>query len=204
MILALAVLASLQTPSASAFFPLAPGTTWIWNEVTAGIPETVKEVAMPPITVGGKSAAYILITLPNQPSERAYFYIQGNTVYNAAYIEARPFAKPLPVLVVSGKKETWTYEGTLPLPSGDFATKQTGVSEPGKPVEAFGKTLPSYVVQIEAELTSPSGEKVRSVTKSTYVEGIGLFESEMTADTGAMKFSRKRTLTKFELPGGPK
>lgn len=204
MIIALSILASLQSPSASGFFPLAPGTTWIWNEVTAGIPETVKEVAMPPITLGNRAVSYILITLPSQPSERAYFYIEGNTVFNAAYVESRPLAKPLPVLIVSGKKETWTYEGILPLPSGDFVTKQTGTSEPGKPIEAFGKTLPTYLVQIDAELTSPSGEKVRSVTKSTYVQGIGLFESEMTADTGAMKFSRKRNLTKFQLPDGPK
>lgn len=200
--------------TAARFFPLVPGTHWVYTDSDSGttIEQVVKpEVIQTPDTTGDATTTPdpAVEHLPNyypieetddgQVSSSMPCYIdRGNRVYLVGMGINRPVSQRL-VVVVTKEPYSWTFYGTAISPLQTESIKYECTSEVGPSETILGAKHDTVIVKFHATLGKKGkGLDVNQTWK--YASDIGLYELDEVGKMGDHKVDHVRKLVKF-VPG---
>jgi hypothetical protein len=137
---------------------------------------------------------------------RAYYRVDGDTVYIVAYnIEDKdgnilPLPIPYPVLRVSEKNSKWDYSGTVPLNTKDIGIdKCTGTVRSAGTRKINDDVVKALEVTLNDKAQAGTFEPIESTFKTVYGEGVGLIESTSIKSQGKNRAETRRKLVQFSL-----
>lgn len=200
MIHGLIVAVCLASPSEAAdYFPLEPGTTWVYSDSQA--PEAGFEDRVGnPQPIDGKQAVPIVTTIRGQVDGSTFYRVEGDTVLLVAFEQNRPLKNPYPVFKLSGGKDGWSYTGMTQWFGEPAPITMKGTARKTKNREVLGEDRETIEVTIDAVIGDSDGVNMKSHQVAIYAKGIGLVELKDKTKMNKSTTERKRTLVSF-TPG---
>ncbi len=198
------------------YFPLVPGTKWVYSDSTApgtSIEQTVlTEVAPEPVRVdaptdpkiqvekGEKIESFfpVEVRVNGALSGRPCFRAEGATLYLVGLAPNRPVVKR-PILRV-GIDEAWEYDSDPVSPIDPTPVHVLARAKQGPESAYFGKVRKTIVLTTDASVGGAKGLKIHQV--AIYAQGVGMVSFSEDGTAGGKPIKHQRTLTRFE-PKGP-
>ncbi len=175
-VLCLTLAATRIEPSVADYFPLTPGTKWVYQEEMRFMVSTYVDEVMAPVEVGGAPATPIVTSRDGKVDATYYYRISGNTVYLVAYDPKAPLNPPRPILRLGEKKETWDYVGLTPMVKDPVPLKVKGESSAKGRRKVLDKDVECVEVKFDAQMGRTTVDLVLSKQTAIYAKGIGLVE----------------------------
>jgi hypothetical protein len=194
------VLALTAAPPAPAeFFPVAPGTTWTYEEVAGDARLTFTERALAVVRIGEREAHPIESTGAGGIRQVTYYAFEGDSVLMLGSDPKRPLAEPYAILRVGERTVRWTFTGSTPFFRDPSPLELRGEASLRGERTVLGRRVRTLQVILDA--TVGRGEtSVHNRQVAVYGRGIGLIELRETARIGKNKYERVRRLVGFETP----
>lgn len=189
-----------SAPDASRFFPLVPGSKWTYDENLNGIQRTTTEVVDGPLRVGPNADVFsIASSAPGERSEFAFFRINGPEVYTVAYDPKVPLDPPIRILTVANKG-SWSGSSKVKFERANGTLSYKASVRKENPRQVLGTTREVLLVEMTSKIALEGVGTIETIQKSWYAEGIGLIESDRTADLDGFKSRTVRKLLTYS-PG---
>jgi hypothetical protein len=175
------------------YFPVEPGTKWIYSSQSGNFTERVTVEALATVTIGSVTAYPFLTRTDTLRPSTMYYTIEGSTVALIGYDPKRPFEQPRPILRMEGPKTQWEYRGfddAMPLHI------KAQLERKGK-----RKILDREVDVVELKLDAVLGDSksgMRFKQQAFYGKGIGLAEMNDEQTVGRRKTKTTMKLVQFE------
>mgnify|MGYP005837200871 CR=1 FL=1 len=193
---ALAIAATLAT-GAGDFFPLVPGTRWVYQERTDRQVNTYTDEVGPPVDIDGKPAFPIVSTQDGRTVDTVHYRVEGDSVLIVAYDPRRPLFNPRTVLKVGRGRATWRWEGGTPLLGADVPLKMSGSSQIIGKRDVLGVEREVLEVKLDGELQILPEQTARISQTALYARGVGLFEMRSRQTSGSRRSESVLRLVSF-------
>ncbi|MFQ3587044.1 MAG: hypothetical protein SNJ76_05195 [Fimbriimonadaceae bacterium] len=193
---ALAIAATLSSGAAD-FFPLAPGTRWVYQERTDRQVNTYTDEVGAAVEIDGKPAFPVVSTQDGRRVDTIHYRVEGDTVLIVAYDPRRPLSNPRPVLKVGRGRTTWRWEGGTPLLGADVPLKMSGSSQIVGRRDVLGVEREVLEVKLEGELQVLPDQTARISQTALYARGVGLFEMRSRQTSGSRRSESVLRLVSF-------
>jgi hypothetical protein len=197
-----AIAAAPVQATAGDFFPLIPGTKWVYKLSTGAGDAIFEDEVLAPVEIGGEKAFPICSRHEKRIVETIFYRDLGNAIVIVAYDPKLPLAEPRPVFKMGSAREKWTYEGRTPFMDGDIPIRLKGESSPVAKVRVLEKDVDGLKVVLEAELGNAREKFLVSKQTAIYARGIGLVEMQEKSTAGRKSDDKKLSLVEFS-PGRP-
>jgi hypothetical protein len=204
------LLGSQDVVRAADYFPLVPGTRWVYSDSAS--PGTVIEEIVKPAVVPNYSALSegkhegtsldpffpVEVRQNGQLAGKPCFRSSGDTLYLVGSAPNRP-SIPRPILKV-GSDQVWEYDSDPISPIDPTPVHVVCRAKPGPMGNYFGKLRKTVVLTTDASVGGKKGLRVHQI--AVYAEGVGMvqFDEDGTAGGKSLKHSRK--LVTFEPKEG--
>jgi len=200
-LLALAILVPAKIDAAD-YFPLAPGTKWVYQETTKGAIGIVTDEVKPPELVGEESAFPIETRQEGVVLDKVYYRMTPDAVLIVAYDAKKPLESPRPAFRIGNEKLNWTYVGTVSVMGDSVPVTVKGVSTPKGKRKVLDRDVECIEVLLEARMggSGPGGMETKQT--AIYGKGIGLVEMTSRNKAGRRTEESKLKLLEF-TPGKP-
>jgi len=174
MIPALILSAALQTSAAADFFPLKPGTVYIYEQ-TKGSAGQLTKVVGDTLDMGGVSVTPISDKQVGGGGATTYYRVDSDQVVIVAYDVKHPMPTPMPLLKLGTGKITWEFSGKTQTGAQGERLLARGEAHSVGQREILGKK----VDVIEVRLIAQVGIGMSGLTfdqHAFYARGFGLVE----------------------------
>lgn len=183
-----------QSSLAAEFFPLVPGTKWVYQEEGRFLANTYVDEVLEPVEIKGERAYPIAQSREGKVIDTTYYRVFGEGVYIVAYKADQPLDPPRLVLKVGERRETWEYVGLTPFLNDPIPLKMKGESNLKGRRKVLGRDLECVEVKFEAQQGRTTADLVVSRQTCLYAKGIGLVEM-----TGKTTIDRSTETLKLKL-----
>lgn len=192
---------------ASDYFPLVPGTKWVYSDTAmqgAMIEQIVNPVFDPnrnPVKPDelSKAAFYpVEVRVNGVVTGKPCFRTVGNTLLWVGNSPNR-LADERPILKLGGDQQ-WDYDAD---PISQFDPTPIHVKahcKPGPDTNYFGKIRKTFVLTTDASVGGKKGLKVKQT--AIYAEGVGMVRFDEEGTAGGKSLNHSRVLVKFEPKEG--
>jgi hypothetical protein len=187
------VLFGIVYPDAGDFFPLKPGTTWVYEDVVDGLTSLRTDRVGNPQTIDGLLAVPIVTTIRGRIDGSTFYRVEGGAVWVVAFDQNKPLDRPYPVLKADTKRVSWQHTGQTQWMGAPDVISIKGSSRPAGQREVLGEKRETVEVTVEAQV-GPNGLNLKSI----YARGVGLVSTEETITVNKNKSIRKTTLREFK------
>lgn len=177
----LTLLLATEVPSVADYFPLKPGTKWVYREELRFMVSTYVDEVGEPVEISGEKAMPIITTRDGRNAETVYYRISGNVLYIVAYDPKKPLDPPRPVIKLGERKETWEYVGLTPFLRDPVPLKVKGEAAYVGRRKVLDREYDCLEVKFDAMMGRTTIDLVHSKQTALYAKGIGLVE--MSAST---------------------
>ncbi len=188
----------MEASQAADYFPLEPGSRWVYLEQNGGLGEEYEDRAGVAVTLGTNLCNPVSTYSHNKLLASVYYRVEADTVYLAGFDLKRPLPNPYPILKVGPGKTSWKYSGGTQFYSGPATLDLKGESHAIKDMEWSGKKVPALQVHLEAIITGMDGVVIKSNQVGIYAKGIGLVELRDSGSIGKERSVRSRKLIFYE------
>ncbi|MCW5939624.1 MAG: hypothetical protein KF884_01135 [Fimbriimonadaceae bacterium] len=195
------VLVAASKPDAGDYFPLKPGTTWVYEDVVDGLTSLRADRVGNAQSIEGTDAIPIVTTIRGRVDGSTFYRIEGGTVWVVAFEQNKPLDRPYPVLKAGSKRESWQHTGQTQWMGAPDVISIKGSSRPAGQRDVLGEKRETIEVTVEAQV-GPNGLNLKSKQKSIYARGVGLVSTEETITVNKNKSTRKTTLREFKPADG--
>lgn len=179
--LLIAILAQKEPDSIGAFFPLNPGDSWVYSEVSEfGTAESTDTVG-DPVQIGGETAFPVVTTASGKETGRVYYHLGAGQVTIVAFEEKRPLLTAYPILKSPVLGDSWTYKGETQFMGGLADMQLKGRVKKLGEKEFNGKKLEVLEVTLEQRIMEEFGTPITITQVATYGKGIGLLSMKSTS-----------------------
>jgi hypothetical protein len=204
MLTALLVFSVVATPSIDAidYFPLAPGTKWVFREEAQFAEGTYSDEVKDPINVGGESIIPVETRQNGKLVDTVHYRVSGDTISIFAYDIKQPLEVPRPVLRVGTGTVKWEYAGMTPFLGAVVPLTVKGASTPKGKRKVLDREVECLEVRFEARIGPPDKKPILSKQVAIYAKGIGLVEMQEKTTVDRKTEERKLKLVEF-TPGRP-
>lgn len=190
-----------QAPSASDYFPTAPGTRWVYEDQQGRQRVTVEDRAEAPVAHEGGRLYPIATFQENQRFETTYYRLDGDAVLLAGFDPKRLLERAYPILKATESSTTWTFSGTTVFMQDPVPLVMRGSARFLREVEWNGRRAPGIEVKLEASVEAGPGMTYTSNQTAVYMKGVGLTEMrETSTNAGRDRQTRTRKLVDFSAP----
>ena len=197
------VLLSRPRDTVADFFPTAPGTVWVYEEVQiqngkrlihryTNTAETEKEIA------GDKLVPISVTRADDENAEKVYTFYQitATDVMIAGFKDNELLETPYSVLKATDRKVAWKHEGVTDMLGATCQAKFDWSAEPIGQKTVLGQTLDTIEVKMKVQMEA-DGVKVTSDQTSWYAKGIGLIKLEANTQYGKQNYRATSKLVSY-------
>lgn len=201
MLVLSALLLTSDARDVAAFFPLVPGTKWVYEDrVGKNDVQYFEDRIETPVKIGELEATPMTTYLGGRKLDSSFYRYQGDDVMLVANEPDKPFAKPYSVFRFTSNRANWDFSGETQFLGGPAGFTMKCESKAGGERTFDGKRLRTLELRVEATINGGSGTTVKTVQVATYGESVGLLEMKETGTIAGQKHNRVRKLIEF-TPG---
>lgn len=197
----LLMLTTVAAQDVTAYFPMEPGTTWIYLDASRGESYETTDAALEPIEVAGTLCAPLTTSFRGKEVGRVYYAIKGGELHIVAFDRRVPLSSSYAVLKDPEVSSRWTHEGETFVQGTPADLKLKGQVSKGKEESFQGKKIETLSVTIEMKVLENFGATIVSTQKAVYGKGIGLLRSETIVKLKNRKETSNRTLIAYSPKG---
>lgn len=202
-ILAMA-LAATQTSAAldvSEYFPLVPGSSWLYLGESRDVKMHFTSTVQKPVDFDGESAIPI-VNVFDTSIEKTFYTVTASYVDVVSFSENEKLPAPYTILQSPDRGKKWSVRAKTRV-LGVFADMSlVGTVKRLKSRRFDGKSIDVLEVTLEGTIIEAGGILTDMKQVSVYGKGIGLMEMKQTSKTGIMTSTLKLTLEEY-VPGKP-
>lgn len=215
----LTLLMSQDTLKAEDFFPLKPGTKWVYEQIRIADGKKTKslvtDTVLPEATVQKEavklddgtiktfpkiSAIPIKTTMSGYGDAFSYHQIVDNQIMIVALDEKVPQEKPYCILKVAEKGVKWSYVGEVNFYNENVPMSFTAEMKRIGTRTVLDQKVEVIEVKMDTLVQGTPDLSFRTIQTAVYAKGIGLVESESVTIINDQKEEFKRKLIQF-TPG---
>lgn len=201
MITALLATVALSAPlTAEDFFPLVPGTKWIYEEQGGMMRLLYTDEVKEPVEVGGIRLTPVQTKQGDKVVETVYYQVTPTAVAIGAYDMKALLSDPRPVFKVDGDRTTWEFSGTTPFVRDQVPLFMRGEAKRNGKKKVLGEERETLMVKIDATVAAADGVTIKSKQTAYYAAGVGLYEMREEGTIGSQVSKRSMILIKRDLP----
>ena len=195
MLCAIALLVAGSTPveSMSAYFPVVPGSSWVYQESNGTIEGQVEDKVLDPVEIGGETAYPITVNRQGKELDRAYYQVGASQVAIVAFEKKEPLTSPYPIIMNPDVKSHWEHKGDTMMLGAPADLRMTGSAKYGKEETFAGEKIQTLEVTLKATILEKFGTPIETTQVAVYGKGVGLLRMDATTKrkAGTQHSSRK-------------
>lgn len=194
---ALIAAALLAPEGISEYFPLNPGDSWVYTEVTDKFELRTTDTVGEPVEKDGNKLFPVVTSRDGKELDRVYYKVGEGEILIVAFKLDKPLLAPYPILKSPDLGSKWTHKGDT-IMDGELAdlTMEGQVKKAGS-YEFKGKKVETIEVRLEATMMESFGTPYKVTQVAVYGKGIGLLSMESTTKLPKRTVKMTRRLVEY-------
>lgn len=181
------------------YFPVVPGSSWVYQEESSTLKVQVEETVADPVEINGAQAYPIIVTRQGREIDRAYYQVGASEVNIVAFDEKKPLLSPYPIIKSPDVSERWDHKGETMMLGGLADMKMTGRAKFAGEETFAGEKIKTLEVRVEATILEEFGTPIQSTQVAVYGKGVGLLRMESTTKHKRTTERSSRKLIAYRL-----
>jgi len=187
-VIALCLAAMILEPSPADFFPLVPGSKYVYQESGSRSEDIVGE----PIDINGTMAYPVKTMIGKQVVSETYYAVDAQAARIVAFNPKKPLPSPQPVFQISPRN--WTWEGSTYWLGEPAPVVIKGSSSLKGKKKVLDQDVEILEVKSDARIGGDKGPAILVTQVVTYAKGIGMVEMKIES-----KIAKRTTTSKLSL-----
>lgn len=199
---ALALALMSETETVSDYFPVKPGTTWVYqsNAEVNGRKSfsTDSDTVLEPVLLNGITYTVIESRGVNSAASRSFYEVNADQIGFAGMSENALL--PLPFTILQGdptKAHDWEFTGGVVVGTAEAPAEIKARLKPLGIRDVVGRKVPVIEVVMDMKIFYSEDQTITATHTSLYGKGIGLIEFKEVGSFGTQKNQKVRKLARF-------
>ncbi len=199
---ALALALMSETETVSDYFPVKPGTTWVYqsNAEVNGRKSfsTDSDTVLEPVLLNGITYTVIESRGVNSAASRSFYEVTADQIGFAGMSENALL--PLPFTILQGdptKAHDWEFTGGVVVGTAEAPAEIKARLKPLGTRDVVGRKVPVIEVVMDMKIFYSEDQTITATHTSLYGKGIGLIEFKEVGSFGTQKNQKVRKLARF-------
>ncbi len=194
---ALIAAALLAPEGISDYFPMNPGDTWVYKEVTDKFEVRTTDKVGDPIEKDGYKLFPVITSRDDKELDRVYYRLGEGEILVAAFKEKETLLAPYPILRSPELGSKWTHKGETFMEGALTDLTLEGSVRKSGSAEFKGQKVDTLEVRLEATVMESFGTPYKVTQVATYGKGIGLLKMESTTKLPKRTVKMTRSLVEY-------